>query len=51
MMAENLQYLTGNNPLVFIDMVDKELQQGWVIRTIERTNDGTFYAFLEFPRS
>ena len=50
-MAENLQYLTGNNQATFVDMIDNELQRGWVIRTIDRTNEGTFYAFLEFPRA
>jgi len=50
-MAENLQYLTGNNSDTFVEMIDNQLQRGWVIRTIDRTNDGTFYAFLEFPRA
>jgi hypothetical protein len=49
-MADNLNYLTGTHASTFVEMIDQELKRGWVIRTIDRTNDGTFYAFLEFPR-
>ena len=50
-MAQNLQYMVGSDAINFIDAVEQEIDNGWVIKTIDRTNDGEFYAFLEFPRS
>jgi hypothetical protein len=50
-MAQNLQYMVGSDVINLMDAVEQELENGWVIKTIDRTNDGEFYAFLEFPRS
>jgi hypothetical protein len=50
-MADNLQYISSRDEYKFIDAIEEELQFGWVIKTIDRTPDKEFYAFLEFPRS
>jgi hypothetical protein len=50
-MADNLQYIAGYDEYKFIDAIDHELQLGWIVKTIDRTPDREFYAFLEFPRS
>lgn len=48
--GELLQYVTGNDSAMFLSMVEEQMFRGWNVKTIDRTNDGKFYAFLEFPR-
>lgn len=49
-VGELLQYVTGNDSATFLSMVEEQMFRGWNVKTIDRTNDGKFYAFLEFPR-
>jgi len=48
--GELLQYVTENDSATFLSMVEEQMFRGWNVKTIDRTNDGKFYAFLEFPR-
>jgi hypothetical protein len=49
-IGDMLQYVTGNDSTTFVQMVEEQMFRGWTVKTIDRTNDGKFYAFLEFPR-